>query len=109
MGVSRPLSALELIFVMGFLDLLFHLGNLLAPALGVGVLGAVLVKGIWRRALSRVALGRLTRWAVLAGGVGLFTGLLLTGRDGRMAVHAATVAGVALGLWWAAFVRPAGR
>lgn len=92
---------------MSLIDLLFHFGNLLALALGVGVLSAVLAKALWRKALSGVGLWRLLRWAVQCGGVGLLVGLVLTGRDGRMAVHAATLAGVALGLWWAGFVRPA--
>ena len=94
---------------MSLIDLLFHLGNLLALALGVAALSVVLAKCVWRKALSGVGMGRLLRWGVLAGGAGLLAGLVLTGRDGRMAVHPTTVAGVALGVWWAGFVRPTKR
>lgn len=94
---------------MTAIDLLWHLGNLLALALGVGLLSAALAKLVWRKALGTVGWWRLAKWAVLTGWLGLLIGLLWTGRDGRMAVHALTLAGIAIGLWWAGFVRPSRR
>jgi hypothetical protein len=96
----------ELIFIMGWTGVFWHFGNLLAPALGVGLLLALVVKMVWRQALRSVSLLRLVKWAVLVAGLGLVLGLLLTGRDGRMLGHALTLGGAALGLWWAGFVRP---
>lgn len=92
---------------MSAIDLLLHLGNLLVPAIGISLALVLLCKLLWRQALGSVGWARLLRWAVLAGWSGLLLGLLWTGRDGKMAVHGLTTAGVALGVWWAGFVRPA--
>ena len=45
---------------MGPLDALWHLLNLLAPAVGVGLLASAAAKLLWRRALKAVAWTRLT-------------------------------------------------
>lgn len=94
---------------MGLIDAFWHFGNFFAAGLGAGLLVAVLGKGlVWRRTLRGVGWVRLLRWAVLAGWAGMLVGLVLGGgRDGRMVVHALTVTGVAVGVWWAGFVRPA--
>ena len=85
---------------MGPLDLFWHLANLLAPAFGLALIAPSLAKLLWRDALRRAP------WAVLAawvGGVGvivLLGGLVLLGRDGRMATYATLVVASAGVLWW---------
>jgi len=88
---------------MGPLDALFHLGNLLLPALGLGLLSAGLSKLLWRSALRGVAWRRLAGWACGAALAALLAGLVLTGRDGRMATYAAMVLACAGALWWVGF------
>ncbi|MBL8349201.1 MAG: hypothetical protein JNL87_02715 [Burkholderiaceae bacterium] len=88
---------------MGPVDALWHLLNLLAPGLGLGVIAAAMVKVLWRRELASVPFGRLARWGALASTVALLGGLVITGRDGRMATYAAMVVACALALWWAGF------
>jgi len=94
---------------MGLIDAFWHFGNFFAAGLGVGLLAAVLCKGVvWRQALRAVGWARVVRWAVLGGWAGMLLGLLLSGgHDGRMAVHVLTLVGVAAGLWWAGFLKPA--
>ena len=85
---------------MGPLDVFWHLANLLAPAFGMALIAPTLAKLLWRDTLRSV------RWAPLAGWVGgasavvLVSGLVLLGRDGRMATYAAMVAAAAAVLWW---------
>ena len=88
---------------MGPLDALWHLLNLLAPAVVLGGLAAALAKLLWRRALGAVRWRRLAGWGVAASVLALLGGLVLTGRDGRMATYGAMVLACALALWWAAF------
>ena len=91
---------------MGPLDALWHLANLFLPALMLAALSAGLAKLLWRRDLARV------RWLALAGtaavaGCGVtLAGLLVFGRDGRMATYAALVLACAAALWWRGFFRP---
>lgn len=92
---------------MGLLGALWHLLNFVAPALGVGVLTTVLAKLTWRRQLRTVAWRPLLQWACAAGLVALLAGLVVFGRDGRMATYGLLVGSTALALWWRAFVRPA--
>jgi len=93
---------------MGPLDALWHLLNLLLPAVGLGVIAAGLSKLMWRAALRGVAWKRLAIWASGGAGLALLGGLVLTGRDGRMATYAAMVLASAGALWWAGFRRPRG-
>jgi hypothetical protein len=93
---------------MGPLDALWHLLNLLLPAVGLGVIAAGLSKLLWRAALRGVAWKRLAIWASGGAGLALLGGLVLTGRDGRMATYAAMVLASAGALWWAGFRRPRG-
>lgn len=86
---------------MGPIDALWHLLNLLAPGLGLGVIAAALAKGLWRRDLAGVRFGRLAGWAAAASTAALLGGLVVTGRDGRMGTYAAMVLACALALWWA--------
>ncbi|MDH4392494.1 MAG: hypothetical protein QE285_13865 [Aquabacterium sp.] len=88
---------------MNAMDALWHLANLVAPALGLGLIAASLSKLLWRRALAPVAWRHLASWATGAAAVALLAGLVLTGRDGRMATYALMVLATAAALWWAGF------
>ena len=88
---------------MGPLDALWHLLNMLLPAVGLGAIAAGLSKLLWRSALRGVAWKRLAGWASAGAGLALLGGLVLTGRDGRMATYAAMVLASAGALWWAGF------
>ncbi len=91
--------------MMGPLDAVWHLLNLFAPAVGVGLVSASLAKLIWRRDLALVPWLRLATWAVITGALALIAGLVLFGQDGRMATYAGLVIASALALWWTGFVR----
>lgn len=87
-------------------DVLWHLLNLFAPALGLGLLSACAAKWVWRAELSGVPLRRLVGWAVVAPAVVTLAGLWLTGQDGRMATYGAMVLASATALWWAGLRHP---
>lgn len=89
---------------MGPLDAIWHLGNLFAPAFGVGLMSALLAKLVWRRALSGRAWQRLSVWAVSAASAAWLGGLFYFGRDGKMSSYAVMVLACALSLWWAGFI-----
>jgi hypothetical protein len=88
---------------MGLFDALWHLLNFFAAALVVGCLAATLTKLLWRRQMTGVSLTRLAAWACGAGALVTVGGLVVLGRDGRMATYAAMVLACALALWWAGF------
>ena len=88
---------------MEVLDALWHLLNFFAPAVGLGVIAAAGAKALWRRELAAVAWRRLALPAGLAGMLVLLIGLMVFGRDGRMATYAAMVAACAVSLWWRGF------
>ena len=88
---------------MGPLDALWHVGNLFLPALALGALAGALVKLVWRHELAAVAWTRLAGQASAACSAVVLAGLVLWGRDGRMATYAAMVAVCALTLWWQGF------
>ncbi|MEF7614819.1 hypothetical protein V4F39_12925 [Aquincola sp. MAHUQ-54] len=90
---------------MDLLDALWHVLNLFAPALGVGVISAAAAKLLWRRELAGVRFTRLAGWAFAAGALVLLGGLVLLGQDGRMATYGAMVLACALALWCAGFLR----
>lgn len=90
---------------MSPLEALWHLLNFVAPALGVALLAASLAKLAWRRELAAVPWRRLVLWAAAASVLALIGGLVLFGRDGKMATYAAVVVASALALWWAGFFR----
>jgi hypothetical protein len=92
---------------MGPIDALWHLSNLIAPGLGLGLIAASLTKLLWRRQLAAVPLGRLAGWAAASSTVVLLAGLVITGRDGRMGTYGAMVLACAAALWWAGFRRRA--
>jgi hypothetical protein len=86
---------------MGPLDALGHLLGLFLPALGTAAIAAALAKGLWRSELSRTSWWRLTLWPAAAGSLALLGGLVLMGRDGRMATYGAMLLSCTLALWWA--------
>ena len=88
---------------MGPTDLLWHLLNLLAPGVALGLTAAAGAKLIWRRDLVGVGYGRLAGWGAGAATSALLAGLVITGRDGRMGTYAAMVLACAGALWWAGF------
>ena len=90
---------------MSPLDGLWHLLNFLAPAVGVALISASLAKLLWRRELAAVSWRRLAGWSMVAGLLALLAGLLVFGRDGRIASYGALIAASALALWWVGFVR----
>ncbi len=92
---------------MSAIDAFWHLLGLFLPALGTGLIAATAAKWLfWRAELRSVRWLRLVAWPVVAGSLALLGGLLILGRDGRMASYGAMVAASALALWWAGFVRP---
>ena len=88
---------------MGPLDAIWQLSNLFVPALGLGALAAALAKLLWRRELRAVAWSRLAATAGLACAAVALAGLVLWGRDGKMATYAAMVGVCAFTLWWRGF------
>ncbi len=85
------------------LDAFWHVINFFWPAASVGALSAAFAKLVWRGELRGVRWNRLALWAFAAGSLSLLGGLLLFGRDGRMATYGALVAMTALALWWRGF------
>lgn len=86
---------------MGPIDALIHFVNFFMPAIGVGLLSALLTKLLWRRSLQGVALLKLVIWAISIGALVLIAGLVITGRDGRMATYVAMSVACAVALLWA--------
>ncbi len=84
-------------------DAFWHLTNFFAPALFLGALSAALTKVIWRRELGRMRFWRLWAWASVASALVSVAGLVVFGRDGRMATYATMVGACAVSLWWAGF------
>jgi Flp pilus assembly protein TadB len=85
---------------MGPVDAFWHLSNLFGPALGMALLAPSLAKLLWRQELRGVRWRGLALWTLGACALVVLAGLLLTGRDGRMATYAALVFAAALVLWW---------
>jgi membrane-associated PAP2 superfamily phosphatase len=90
---------------MGPLDALWHLLNFAYPAVALGAIAAGLAKLLWRRELAARPWRVLARDTAIACGLVLVAGLVIFGRDGRMATYAAMVAACALTLWWRGFGR----
>ena len=90
---------------MGPLDALNHLANLFLVPLALGALSAALAKLLWRRELAAVPWRRLAGPACAACAIVVVAGLVVFGRDGKMATYGAMVAACAVTLWWRGFVR----
>jgi phosphoglycerol transferase MdoB-like AlkP superfamily enzyme len=88
---------------MGPLDALWHLFNFFVPALGVGALAALGAKLAWRRELAAVSWRRLFLWPFGASAIVLVAGLIVFGRDGKMATYGGVIVASAAALWWAGF------
>ena len=93
---------------MGPLDLLWHVLNFFAPAVGMGLIAPSLAKLLWRRELAGVGWLRLSGAVVGACAAVLVAGLVLFGHDGKMATYSAMVLACALTLGWVGF-RPLRR
>jgi hypothetical protein len=85
---------------MNPLDALWHLLNLLAPALGVSLLASTVTKLLWWRALQGVAWWRLATWCAASGSAGLLACLMYLGHDGKAASYAVMVLACTVTLWW---------
>ena len=88
---------------MGPLDALWHVANLFLPALGLGALAPALAKLLWRRELAAVRWLRLAAPACAACAAITLAGLVVFGRDGKIATYAAMVTVCAVTLWWRGF------
>ena len=88
---------------MGFFDALNHLFNFLLPALVLAAIAAALSKGLWRRELAGVRWLALFQAAAVMNLVALVLGLLIQGRDGRMATYGLMLLACTAGLWWRGF------
>jgi hypothetical protein len=89
--------------IMGLLDAIWHFMNLLAPAIGLAALAAGGAKLLWRRELAAVPWRRLATPTALACTLVLLGGLVLWGRDGKMATYGAMVVAATVMLWWRGF------
>jgi hypothetical protein len=88
---------------MGPLDAFWHLVNFIAAAVGIGGIAAVLAKLVWRHDLAAVPWKRLATWACGATAAASVAGLVVLGRDGRMATYGAMIAACAIAMWWVGF------
>ena len=84
-------------------DIVWHVLNLLAPALGVAALAALLARLLMRRSFATIGWARLLGWPAAAALVATMAGLAVYGRDGRIETYVALVLAVALGLAAAAW------
>jgi hypothetical protein len=83
----------------------WHLANLFAPAIGVGLIATLIAKLLWWRDLRSASWLRLWAWAALPAALVTIAGLVVFGRDGKLATYFGIVLACALGLWRAGFVR----
>ena len=88
---------------LGPFDALWHLFNLFAVPLLMAALAAALVKLACRHELTKIAYTSLATWAMAGNAVTVLAGLLLFGRDGRMATYGALIVVSAAALWWRGF------
>jgi hypothetical protein len=88
---------------MGPLDAFGHVLNLFLPGLALGAVTAALAKLAWRRELAAVRWRGLALWSGCVCALVALGGLVLLGRDGRIATYAAMVLACAVTLWWRGF------
>ena len=85
---------------MNLAGVFFHLLEFLAPAIGLGLLGAAVAKLLWRSELRSVPWLSLATRAALASLAAELAGLIVTGRDAKMVTYMSMVLACAAGLWW---------
>jgi len=85
---------------MGPLDLLNHLLNFVAPALFLGISIGLIARVFTRKTPARLALCKQMVFNVVVGVAALAGGLVIFGRDGKMASYAALVISCATSQWW---------
>ncbi len=90
---------------MSPVDAFWHLANLFGPAFGLALIAPTLAKLLWRHDLRRVAWRGLALWTGAACAAVVLAGLVLLGRDGRMATYATMVLAATAVLWWRGWVR----
>lgn len=88
---------------MSWVAAAWHLMDFFGPALGLGVLAPLLAKLMWRRALKPVGWLRLGIGVTAACSLTLLVGLVIFGRDGKMATYATMLLASALVLGWLGF------
>jgi hypothetical protein len=88
------------ITAMGPLDLLNHLLNFMAPAAAVAVLLALSVKVLMRKVAPASSLSAQIAINFVVGVLVLVAGLVVFGRDGKMASYAIMVLACASSQWW---------
>ena len=88
---------------MSPIDLLWHVLNFFAPAAGMGLIAPTLAKLLWRRGLVGARWAWLAAWVTAASATVLLAGLMVFGRDGKMATYGAMVLACAATLWWFGF------
>ena len=94
---------------MSAIDATWHVLGLFAPALLTAVIAAGAAKLLWRTRLRGTGWLRLALGTAAAGSAALLGGLLLLGRDGRIASYGAMVVASAVVLWWATRASPGQR
>jgi len=87
------------------LDGTWHILNFLAPGIGIGLFAAAITRLLWYAELRGTSWLRLWMWGSIPAVLMCAAGLVVFGRDGKMATYGAMVAACAGGVWWAAFVR----
>lgn len=85
---------------VGVMDAVWHVLNFFAPALAVGLLTASLVKLVWWRSLRGVGWLSLSLAASFACALGLVAGLVIFGRDGKMATYGLMLLLCTLSVGW---------
>ena len=85
------------------LGALWHVLNFFAPPAGTGLIASTLAKLLWRPVLKRAAWWRLAMWAMTCGALASVGGLVMFGRDAKMATYATMVVACALSQWWVGF------
>ena len=90
---------------MNVVDGGLHLANFFAPALGVGLLTATLVKLIWWRDVT-AGWVRLTFTSCCACAVALVFGLVVFGSDGKMVTYGLMLLLCTLSIAWVGFRNP---
>ena len=90
---------------MDVIGAFWHLLNFAAPAVAIGLLASLMARLLWRHEMAGISVWRLWRWSSGLALIASIAGLIVFGRDGKMATYTAIVLSGAAGLWWAGFLR----